>query len=300
MNLSPCRKCCTDRFVMRIREVASGPWKIGCKACDRWTPPIADDMECRETWAEMNGEYRLDHRNDVRSMDGMEFSDRIIGITGSSEGLVLALSHLEDEMRALGMDLDVSYADDALMRLDREVHVYVDGHYRDLHDRNVGRTPMGPDPDMVTLAGSLDGIEIWDEIPEDMILFAKERGLVIAFGGSDDLFELRGAFCDELGAYVWDGYVAKRFTSSRGRTIDAMWCDGETSWSYRTDIPHTTFRILENDELYCIGIVFRALDGEEWTESDELVRERFGHDSATKRPFTIWTFHGTLTRPLRK
>ena len=44
--------------------------------------------------------------------------------------------------------------------------------------------------------------------------------------------------------------------------ITAVWCDPESgaSWSYKTDIPHETFNIYEDGELFCIGIVFSIDD----------------------------------------
>ena len=41
------------------------------------------------------------------------------------------------------------------------------------------------------------------------------------------------------------------------REIEAVWCaPGKPTWSYETDIPHATFNICEDGELYCEGIVF--------------------------------------------
>ena len=46
--------------------------------------------------------------------------------------------------------------------------------------------------------------------------------------------------------------------------IEACWCEivnGERfSWSYKTDIPHSTFVIWEDYEPYCLGIVFSVDD----------------------------------------
>ncbi len=70
-------------------------------------------------------------------MDAMTFSRRTADVRSRPGDLILALAGLDEEMRALGMDIDVSYADDALMRLYREVNVYMDEHYFDLRERNV-------------------------------------------------------------------------------------------------------------------------------------------------------------------
>ena len=46
------------------------------------------------------------------------------------------------------------------------------------------------------------------------------------------------------------------------KTIEAVWCDNASgaSWSYKTDIPHETFNIYEDGELFCVGIVFSVED----------------------------------------
>jgi hypothetical protein len=52
----------------------------------------------------------------------------------------------------------------------------------------------------------------------------------------------------------------------KAKTIEAIWCEGDEekenpiSWTYETDIPHSTFGIVEDDEIYCIGIVFSIND----------------------------------------
>ena len=92
------------------------------------------------------------------------------------------------------------------------------------------------------------------------------------FGASDDLMEFRGAIYDEVSAYngttalvAADGLFEPcgdncKFSASAQKEaveIDALWCaeDG-VSWSYKTDIPHATFNVMEDGEVYCRGIVF--------------------------------------------
>ncbi len=44
-------------------------------------------------------------------------------------------------------------------------------------------------------------------------------------------------------------------------TIDALWCkEPGYSWTFRTDIPHATFEVVEDGEPYCRGIVFALAD----------------------------------------
>ncbi|MDY0236993.1 MAG: hypothetical protein RBR71_13290 [Gudongella sp.] len=110
-------------------------------------------------------------------------------------------------------------------------------------------------------------MEYGDEIPEYIQAFAKNRKVVICYGGSDDLFEMRGASDEELGAWIGDKGGVKAFKSTHGREIIAEWCRyGTISWTYKTDIPSESFIINEDGRPYCIGLVFRAEDGEEWGE----------------------------------
>jgi hypothetical protein len=113
----------------------------------------------------------------------------------------------------------------------------------------------------------------------------KELGFVIAFGASDDLMEFRGAIHDEIDAYqgttafidakgllpnyenleVDEKEELKDYFSRepKSKTIEAIWCppngesnNPEMSWGYKTEIPHETFLVMEDEEIYCKGIVF--------------------------------------------
>jgi hypothetical protein len=113
-------------------------------------------------------------------------------------------------------------------------------------------------------------------------------GIIIAFGVSDDLLEFRGVIYAEVGA--WEGTEA--LISSRGKgtafvfdeeengdsaefnrkeiaamqKIKAIWSptddDGKVfaSWLIETEIPHETFDIMEDGELFCRGVVFHVDD----------------------------------------
>jgi hypothetical protein len=115
------------------------------------------------------------------------------------------------------------------------------------------------------LAQALNGCEYRNEISKDLARDAKNAGLVVVFGASDDLIEFRGAIYDEVGAY--DGGEALITSSglldecTRARVIEAIWNDTEAPcWSYETDIPHATFDVMEDDEIHCRGIVFSLSD----------------------------------------
>ena len=125
------------------------------------------------------------------------------------------------------------------------------------------------------VATALNGNEIQNEITPEVTALLSGSDLVVVFGASDDLMEFRGAIDDEVGvndggkAYL-DGngllenkcdedncpYFQKE--RSQATVIEALWCHGdEISWQYATEIPHSTFEIMEDGEVYCRGIVFR-------------------------------------------
>lgn len=135
-----------------------------------------------------------------------------------------------------------------------------------------------------TLADLLNDREIGDEITEEEELQAKSAGLLVIFGASDDLCELRGAINEEIGAYPGDRPSAVAFIKGGkllpeiddddedvlekygvlGRLreereaatkVVARWEDDGYSWTYETDASHATFDILDGGEKYCRGIV---------------------------------------------
>lgn len=130
------------------------------------------------------------------------------------------------------------------------------------------------------LAAKLDGREYRHEITKAEAEEAAAAGLVVLFGASDDLAEFRGAIYDEPGTYegaeilIHNGKIFEDEDCSCGahdremarvereaRTIKAIWCPpGGASWTYKTDIPHATFKIVEDGEVYCVGIVFALAD----------------------------------------
>jgi hypothetical protein len=129
----------------------------------------------------------------------------------------------------------------------------------------------------------LNGRQYRNEITKEEEKLAKENGLLVCFGASDDLLEFRGIVYDEVGAY--DGGSAL-LVKKKGGKIDVMseedfkevqeimddkeldfelpkveviaeWCpdDLECSWRIKSDLPHATFDIMEDGELYCRGII---------------------------------------------
>lgn len=131
-------------------------------------------------------------------------------------------------------------------------------------------------------AERLNGRQYREEITGEERTEARVAGLVVVYGASDDLMEFDGAIHDEFGCY--DGgtalidaqglldrekiddeddeaiadYVSRKKSAKQ---IEALWAkEGDYSWTYKTDIPHATFEIMEDDQPYCRGIVFSVAD----------------------------------------
>lgn len=123
------------------------------------------------------------------------------------------------------------------------------------------------------LARLIDGREYSYEPFKDVREVAKDSGLVIVSGASDDLMEFIGAIYDEGGCFdggkvFFDRTGISQDGDERANCIEAFWCDkfvldqnGKViTWTYKTDIPHETFMIYENGKPYCRGIVFDLAD----------------------------------------
>ena len=129
------------------------------------------------------------------------------------------------------------------------------------------------------LAEMLSGRKYGMELTSDEAQAAKDAGLVVVCGYSDDNVELCGAINDEIGAYngttvylTPNGvlqepdcgqddcpYFARE--REKAKTIKAIWHDkGGPCWTFETDIPHETFTVMENGEPFCVGIVFSMED----------------------------------------
>lgn len=129
--------------------------------------------------------------------------------------------------------------------------------------------------DKFEFAKMLDGRQIGQEITVEECLLAQELGLVVVFGHSDDGIIIEGNIDGYVGAY--NGvtvYIDKeglikckceckyyKKALENAKEIEAIWDEGrEFVWSYKTDIPHATFEIYEEEECYCKGIVFDIND----------------------------------------
>jgi hypothetical protein len=127
-----------------------------------------------------------------------------------------------------------------------------------------------------SLAALLNGREYPNEITRDEEKAAKQAGLIVLFGASDDLAEFRGVIHDEVGCFDGGIILVARdrifednhececefcgFDQLRKQAhpIEAVWGEDDISWQYRTEIPHATFDVMEDGEVYCRGIVFEA------------------------------------------
>jgi hypothetical protein len=143
---------------------------------------------------------------------------------------------------------------------------------------------------LIDVAKDLDGIEYPCRIDKNLAQQAKDAGIVIVFGASDDLIEFRGAIHDEVGVSevdvtIIDGKgvlpvdingnitdpdavetiqgcknLAERFTKSVA--VTSYWCPADNSgasWAYSVPehIEWEPFNVMEDGELYCVGVVFK-------------------------------------------
>ena len=132
-------------------------------------------------------------------------------------------------------------------------------------------------------ASGLNNREYGSELTQYERQRAKESGLVVVYGASDDLIEFDGTIRDEGGCFDGgDVYFDRTGVAQNGEKlanrITAVWCgkvddepvgdlsefqteNGETiTWTYKTDIPHATFMVYEDGEPYCRGIIFSIED----------------------------------------
>ncbi len=137
----------------------------------------------------------------------------------------------------------------------------------------------------------LNGREYGMEITKDEERIAKESGLIVIFGYSDDNVELRGALRDEIGAFEGAYFVIAKagdkvvvsenpkfykeiddleaiglepeyYALNKKNKFEAVWYPSEIecSWLIKTEVPHATFDIFEDGELFCRGVVIEFAD----------------------------------------
>jgi hypothetical protein len=124
------------------------------------------------------------------------------------------------------------------------------------------------------VAKRLNGCEYGSEGSKELWKQCKAAGIVVVYGYSDDNVELEGAIRDEVGAYNGTtlhvssaGLLVSKcshgedcpyyqMSLASASKIEATY----SPWEFKTDIPHATFDVMEDGELYCRGIVFRLAD----------------------------------------
>lgn len=132
------------------------------------------------------------------------------------------------------------------------------------------------------VADRLNGIQYGDEgriLAREYVKQLKSHGIVVVYGYSDDVVEFCGAVNDELGAY--DHYFNskglvrnecdcdkcpyfEKMMKEVKYYVNPVWCKTPGyAWTYDTNIPHVTFDVMEDEEKYCLGIVFKLSDLED-------------------------------------
>jgi len=118
---------------------------------------------------------------------------------------------------------------------------------------------------------------IGNEISPEDASEAKRLGLVVVFGYSDDCTEFRGSIYDEHGlgkiTFTSKGvfFDCDELEEMEGQVHDGKiaslpnlnWINatyGIAGHRYASDIPHSTFNVMEGADVFCTGIVFSISD----------------------------------------
>jgi len=126
------------------------------------------------------------------------------------------------------------------------------------------------------LAYTLNGRKRGNEIRKEELKMAKDNGFVVVYGYSDDNLEFNGAIDDEVDAYEGTKvYINRKLEIKKNpkdgrKLVEAIWCpknfeksDENCYWLIKSEIPNSTFEILDNEEeneVFCRGIVFDIKD----------------------------------------
>jgi len=130
------------------------------------------------------------------------------------------------------------------------------------------------------LAEILDGRARGKEVTHEEHEIAKENGLVIVFGHSDDSMIFNGAIRGQVAcwkggtAYLDKNGLKEETNPDDSKIVRAVYAEsderifqGKAYWTFETTIPHAKFRIYEDDicdneqrdeddDMWCEGIVF--------------------------------------------
>lgn len=204
------------------------------------------------------------------------------------EGWITSRVYLLGNVAALTRSKDIEHDDTRMIEI-REGEVIVSRDDVINAFRKSGYTSLIGYPESLLkeqLAEKLNGIEYREyALLEDLAKTARDHGLIILIGASDDYAELYGSFRDEAhGLYDGGEIVLHRFAGVYQNSCDnddcphesklreqcskikAIWCPKDAggkiiaSWSYETDIPHSVFDVMEDSDIYCKAIVFSLKD----------------------------------------
>ncbi len=127
----------------------------------------------------------------------------------------------------------------------------------------------------------ITGRSLGDELSKEEDALAKKNGLMVVFGASDDLIEFQGACYDEQSApggflvspagFIYPemtdddrevlerhGVLAAAKLKRAGAIkVEALWCAEKNGpdWTYLCSVPVATFDVMDDDSVYCRGIV---------------------------------------------
>lgn len=113
----------------------------------------------------------------------------------------------------------------------------------------------------------VNGMEYRSKINPEAVTLAKDNGIVILYGQSDDLMELEGAIDDEV--YAYDGlnheddfdlgnFPEEVYTLMKDHKLELVWCpDEEKSWAFKVspDSTFERFNIMEDGGVFSEGII---------------------------------------------
>lgn len=125
------------------------------------------------------------------------------------------------------------------------------------------------------MAATLNGREYKQEMTPGEIDAAREAGMVVVYGQSDDTTVFHGAVEGERNTTNGGAiYLTERGffeecacdcihcqeARKKAACLNVLWCKGPYVWHYDTTIPHETFEIIDNQPAenlkFCQGIVF--------------------------------------------
>lgn len=118
----------------------------------------------------------------------------------------------------------------------------------------------------------------FEELIREIEPTLKESNLVVVVGASDDLVEIYGSVRDEFGAYNGKDFSVMARNGNHhlkarrilfNAKVKSIWCgkiddekmedwSGDYSWKITSEIEHQAFKVMEDDEVFCYGIVFDA------------------------------------------